>query len=84
MFNRLCRWTLILPQCCRFLGVNSVTNSDLHKGFMPVPIVRNEHWLKFSHVQSWPHVRRIPANPAKNLKPAPKVASNAQVLNQRA
>nr|WP_225917237.1 hypothetical protein [Pseudomonas xanthosomatis] len=35
-----------MPQRRRFLGVNSVTNSDLDKGFMPVPIIRNAHWFE--------------------------------------
>ncbi|MBC3501636.1 hypothetical protein HU761_09420 [Pseudomonas sp. SWRI59] len=39
-------WMLILPHARRFLGVNSVTNSELDKGFMPVPIIRNEHWFE--------------------------------------
>ncbi|HAB01892.1 MAG TPA: hypothetical protein DCE25_02750 [Pseudomonas sp.] len=37
---------LIMPQGRRFLGVNSVTNSDPDKGFLPVPIIRNEHWFE--------------------------------------
>lgn len=52
MFNRRVFLAFILPQICRFLGVNSVTNSDPHKGFLPVPIIRNEHWFeKFSVFQ---------------------------------
>jgi hypothetical protein len=39
-------WMLILPQRRRFLGVNSVTNSEPDKGFLPVPIIRNEHWFE--------------------------------------
>jgi hypothetical protein len=46
MFNRLENLVLILPQGRRFLGVNSVTNSDPGKGFLPVPIIRNEYWLE--------------------------------------
>jgi len=46
MFNRLENLVLILPQGRRFLGVNSVTNSDPDKGFLPVPIIRNEHWFE--------------------------------------
>ena len=30
-----------MPHICQFLGVNSVTNIELNKGFMPAPIVRN-------------------------------------------
>lgn len=37
---------LILPHGRRFLGVNSVTNSEPDKGFMPVPIIRNEYWFE--------------------------------------
>ncbi|WP_141099585.1 MULTISPECIES: hypothetical protein [Pseudomonas] len=40
------KWMLILPHGRRFLGVNSVTNSGPDKGFMPVPIIRNEHWFE--------------------------------------
>jgi len=46
MFNRLENLVLILPQGRRFLGVNSVTNSDPDKGFLPVPIIRNEYWFE--------------------------------------
>ncbi|MEZ0197701.1 MULTISPECIES: hypothetical protein [Pseudomonas] len=39
----------IMPQYRQFLGVNSVTNIELGKGVMPVPIIRNAHWFeKFS------------------------------------
>ncbi|RNF93487.1 hypothetical protein EFK07_02010 [Pseudomonas putida] len=37
---------LILPHGRRFLGVNSVTNSEPDKGFLPVPIIRNEYWFE--------------------------------------
>ncbi|PJI74912.1 hypothetical protein CXG50_23830 [Pseudomonas plecoglossicida] len=37
---------LILPHGRRFLGVNSVTNSEPDKGFVPVPIIRNEYWFE--------------------------------------
>ncbi|PZQ37728.1 MAG: hypothetical protein DI560_20215 [Pseudomonas putida] len=46
MFNRHEKLVFILPQRRRFLGVNSVTNSEPHKGFLPVPIIRNEHWFE--------------------------------------
>ncbi|AUY36320.1 hypothetical protein C3F42_25250 [Pseudomonas sp. PONIH3] len=39
----------ILPHGRRFLGVNSVTNSEPDKGFLPVPIIRNEHWFEKFH-----------------------------------
>ncbi|RSC24897.1 hypothetical protein EGT09_26145 [Pseudomonas putida] len=51
---------LILPHGRRFLGVNSVTNSDPGKGFMPVPIIRNEYWFeKFYSFPSRPVVRPL-------------------------
>ncbi|WP_144174518.1 hypothetical protein [Pseudomonas sp. Kh13] len=40
------KWMLILPHGRRFLGVNSVTNSEPGKGFVPVPIIRNEYWFE--------------------------------------
>ncbi|MDD1013111.1 hypothetical protein [Pseudomonas rubra] len=41
-----------MPHSRRFLGVNSVTNIEPDKGFLPVPIIRNEHWFeKFSFYQ---------------------------------
>jgi hypothetical protein len=39
-------WKVILPHGRRFLGVNSVTNSEPDKGFLPVPIIRNEYWFE--------------------------------------
>ncbi|RTY59650.1 hypothetical protein EKA85_30845 [Pseudomonas veronii] len=36
----------IMPQFCRFLGVNSVTNIELPKGFMPVLICFFADWLE--------------------------------------
>jgi len=35
-----------MPQICQFLGVNSVTNIELHKGFMPVLIFKFADWLE--------------------------------------
>ncbi|TYO82989.1 hypothetical protein DQ397_001449 [Pseudomonas sp. CK-NBRI-02] len=35
-----------MPYGRRFIGVNSVTNSDPNKGFLPVPIIRNEYWFE--------------------------------------
>ena len=35
-----------MPQFCRFLGVNSVTNIELPKGFMPVLICFFADWLE--------------------------------------
>jgi hypothetical protein len=36
----------IMPQICRFLGVNSVTNIELTKGVMPVLIFKFADWLE--------------------------------------
>ena len=36
----------MMPQGRRFLGVKSVTNSEPGKGFVPVPIIRNEYWFE--------------------------------------
>jgi hypothetical protein len=41
---------VILPHGRRFLGVNSVTNSEPGEGFLPVPIIRNEHWFEKFHI----------------------------------
>jgi hypothetical protein len=35
-----------MPQDSQIIGVNSVTNIDLGKGLMPVPIVRNADWFE--------------------------------------
>ena len=35
-----------MPQICHFLGVNSVTNIELPKGFMPVLICFFADWLE--------------------------------------
>ena len=35
-----------MPQICQFLGVNSVTNIELPKGFMPVLICFFADWLE--------------------------------------
>ena len=34
-----------MPQICQFLGVNSVTNIEPAKGFMPVLIFNFADWL---------------------------------------
>jgi hypothetical protein len=31
---------------CQIVGVNSVTNIELDKGVMPVPIIRNADWFE--------------------------------------
>lgn len=36
----------IMPQFCRFLGVNSVTNIELPTGFVPVLIFKFADWLE--------------------------------------
>ncbi|OPB05949.1 hypothetical protein BFW92_21150 [Pseudomonas fluorescens] len=36
----------IMPQICQFLGVNSVTNIELPKGFMPALICIFADWLE--------------------------------------
>ncbi len=35
-----------MPQNCQIIGVNSVTNIELDKGFMPAPIIRNADWFE--------------------------------------
>ena len=35
-----------MPQSSQFIGVNSVTNIELDKGFMPAPIIRNADWFE--------------------------------------
>ena len=35
-----------MPQNCRIIGVNSVTNIDPDKGLMPAPIIRNADWFE--------------------------------------
>ncbi len=35
-----------MPQICQFLGVNSVTNIELPKGFMPALICIFADWLE--------------------------------------
>ena len=36
----------MMPHSRHFVGANSVTNIELNKGFLPAPIVENEHWLE--------------------------------------
>lgn len=36
----------MMPHSRHFIGANSVTNIELNKGFLPAPIVENEHWLE--------------------------------------
>jgi hypothetical protein len=35
-----------MPQTSQILGVNSVTNIELYKGFLPAPIIRNADWFE--------------------------------------
>ncbi len=35
-----------MPQKCRILGVNSVTNIEPEAGVMPAPIIRNADWFE--------------------------------------
>lgn len=35
-----------MPQKCRILGANSVTNFDPGAGVMPAPIIRNADWFE--------------------------------------
>ena len=35
-----------MPQICRILGVNSVTNIELGEGNMPAPVIRDAHWFE--------------------------------------
>ncbi|PJK36941.1 hypothetical protein CWC48_17630 [Pseudomonas sp. S10E 269] len=51
-----------MPQICHFLGVNSVTNIELPKGFMPALICIFADWLEnFSSRKS---ARELPASQA--------------------
>ncbi|EJM47764.1 hypothetical protein [Pseudomonas sp. GM48] len=43
-----------MPQISQILGVNSVTNIELYKGFLPAPIIRNAYWFeKFDRAVSF-------------------------------
>lgn len=51
-----------MPQICQFLGVNSVTNIELPKGFMPALICIFADWLEnFSTRES---ARELPVSPS--------------------
>ncbi|WJN52909.1 hypothetical protein QUR91_20645 [Pseudomonas asiatica] len=60
-----------MPHGRRFLGVNSVTNSEPDKGFVPVPIIRNEYWFEkfymFRLVQSSDFCRQKLVKSSKRL-----------------
>jgi hypothetical protein len=50
-----------MPQICQFLGVNSVTNIELPKGFMPALICIFADWLEnFSPCE---FARELPTSP---------------------
>lgn len=50
-----------MPQICHFIGVNSVTNIELPKGFMPALICIFADWLEnFSTSNS---VEELPESP---------------------
>ncbi len=50
-----------MPQICQFLGVNSVTNIELPKGFMPALICIFADWLEnFSTRES---AKELPVSP---------------------
>lgn len=53
-----------MPQICQFLGVNSVTNIEPTKGFMPALICFFADWLeKFSTRDS---ARELPISPGQH------------------
>lgn len=35
-----------MPQSSQIIGVNSVTNIEPDKGFMPAPVIRNADWFE--------------------------------------
>ena len=59
---------LILPQGRRFLGVNSVTNSEPGKGFVPVPIIRNEYWFEKFYMLRLADRQPLPSKTGKTAK----------------
>ena len=50
-----------MPQICQFLGVNSVTNIELPKGFMPALICIFADWLENFSTRDC--ARELPASP---------------------
>lgn len=50
-----------MPQICQFLGVNSVTNIEPTKGFMPVLIFFFADWLEKSSTRD--SARELPGTP---------------------
>jgi hypothetical protein len=47
-----------MPLKCQIVGVNSVTNIELGKGVLPVPIIRNADW--FEKISPIPHIWPLP------------------------
>ncbi len=50
-----------MPQICQFLGVNSVTNIELTKGFMPALICFFADWFEKSSTGD--SARELPITP---------------------
>ena len=67
-----------MPQICRFLGVNSVTNIELPKGFMPALICIFEDWLEnFSTGDS---ARELPVKPGRQGGVRPPILKQSGLL----
>ncbi|MNY20848.1 hypothetical protein D3C86_1543600 [compost metagenome] len=59
-----------MPQSSQIIGVNSVTNIELNKGFLPAPIIRNADWFgMLPGLYRWLHP--LPAAAIKSLKVRP-------------
>ncbi|MGY2375437.1 hypothetical protein ACW9IB_13115 [Pseudomonas sp. SDO524_S393] len=54
----------IMPQICQFLGVKSVTNIELPKGFMPALIYIFADWLEIFFIRT--AVSRSSRKPSRN------------------
>ncbi|WAH61530.1 hypothetical protein LZ023_31255 [Pseudomonas silvicola] len=50
--TRIVKEASMMPHSRHFIGANSVTNIELNEGFLPAPIVENEHWLENPHRQA--------------------------------
>ncbi|WP_240968666.1 hypothetical protein [Pseudomonas veronii] len=61
-----------MPQICQFLGVNSVTNIELTKGFMPALICIFADWLENFPAED--QIRR------SSRRPRPQQGSRAHIL----
>ncbi|PQZ84939.1 hypothetical protein CQ048_24510 [Pseudomonas trivialis] len=53
-----------MPQICRFLGVNSVTNIELPKGFMPALFCIFADWLEIFIARR--SARELPVSKGRN------------------